>query len=111
MCQVVVGVTGASGMESPTRGILKNSGAGDDSYLFCNVPEHHDLVSVCCALSLSTMINNNDDGDTLIQCNNIDRNENLKCAYRARSGFVNVVGFWGLFVGTHMHTRTHACTH
>nr|KAG5703045.1 hypothetical protein BaRGS_016206 [Batillaria attramentaria] len=34
------------GMESPTRGILKNSGGvgtGDDSYLFCNVPEHHDL--------------------------------------------------------------------
>ncbi|XP_070176721.1 centriolin-like isoform X2 [Littorina saxatilis] len=31
-------------MESPTRGILKNApGASDDSYLFCNVPEHHDL--------------------------------------------------------------------
>ena len=41
----VVSVTGASGMESPTRGILKNSSGGDDSYLFCNVPEHHDLVS------------------------------------------------------------------
>ena len=43
----VVSVTGASGMESPTRGILKNSSGGDDSYLFCNVPEHHDLVSSC----------------------------------------------------------------
>ncbi|XP_071115643.1 centriolin-like [Haliotis cracherodii] len=36
-------------MESPVapRGILKNGGNGvavdDDSYLFCNVPEHHDL--------------------------------------------------------------------
>ncbi|XP_067662812.1 centriolin-like [Haliotis asinina] len=36
-------------MESPVapRGILKNNGDGvpvdDDSYLFCNVPEHHDL--------------------------------------------------------------------
>ncbi|PVD21840.1 hypothetical protein C0Q70_17642 [Pomacea canaliculata] len=37
-------------MDSPSRGILKNGGGrgeggnnGDDSYLFCNVPEHHDL--------------------------------------------------------------------
>lgn len=28
------------------RGILKNAETGgDDTYLFCNVPEHHDLVS------------------------------------------------------------------
>lgn len=28
------------------RGILKNAEvSGDDTYLFCNVPEHHDLVS------------------------------------------------------------------
>ena len=40
-------------MDSPVRGILKNSSTSgghqvvdDDSYLFCNVPEHHDLVSV-----------------------------------------------------------------
>ncbi|KAK7491641.1 hypothetical protein BaRGS_00017094 [Batillaria attramentaria] len=45
--------TGSLGMESPTRGILKNSGGvgtGDDSYLFCNVPEHHDLVSADCSV-------------------------------------------------------------
>ncbi|XP_041369906.1 centriolin-like [Gigantopelta aegis] len=37
-------------MDSPVRGILKNGGTSgghqvvdDDSYLFCNVPEHHDL--------------------------------------------------------------------
>lgn len=50
MCLLLM--TGPVAMDSPSRGILKNGGGrgeggsnGDDSYLFCNVPEHHDLVS------------------------------------------------------------------
>ncbi|KAJ8300333.1 hypothetical protein KUTeg_021852 [Tegillarca granosa] len=38
-------VAGSIGMDSGShpRGILKNAGTAEDSYLFCNVPEHHDL--------------------------------------------------------------------
>ena len=28
------------------------TGAGDDTYLFCNVPEHHDLVNTTCLLDV-----------------------------------------------------------
>lgn len=51
-CVCLLLMTGPVAMDSPSRGILKNGGGrgeggnnGDDSYLFCNVPEHHDLVS------------------------------------------------------------------
>lgn len=41
-------MAGSVGMDSGShpRGILKNAGMAEDSYLFCNVPEHHDLVSI-----------------------------------------------------------------
>lgn len=45
---MIVSVAGSVDMSTgQPRGILKSPATGsDDSYLFCNVPEHHDLVSV-----------------------------------------------------------------
>lgn len=47
MCDFCCTVAGSLSMDGgQPRGILKNADAsGDDTYLFCNVPEHHDLVS------------------------------------------------------------------
>lgn len=42
-----ISVAGSISMDGgQPRGILKNADTGgDDTYLFCNVPEHHDLVN------------------------------------------------------------------
>lgn len=47
LCDFCCTVAGSLSMDGgQPRGILKNAEvSGDDTYLFCNVPEHHDLVS------------------------------------------------------------------
>ena len=59
-CCDIISVAGSIDMSGgQPRGILKSPTTGsDDSYLFCNVPEHHDLVSQYITYIVDTLQSN-----------------------------------------------------